>query len=73
MRLRVEEGLLDYVGGPDAELVADNTYDAAEYLMKVHKADGTALDTDFTGPCPGHRHVSHAVPPPGPEHRSEEP
>ena len=29
-----------------------NTYDAAEYLMKVHKADGTTLDTDFTGHVP---------------------
>jgi Fe-S oxidoreductase len=42
----------DYIGGPDAELVADNTYDAAEYLMKVHKGDDTALDTEFTGPVP---------------------
>ena len=40
---------LDYVGGPDAELVAEHTYDAAEYLMKVHKADDTVLDTDFDG------------------------
>jgi Fe-S oxidoreductase len=37
----------DYVGGADADLVAANTYDAAEYLMKVHKGDGTKLDTDF--------------------------
>jgi glycerol-3-phosphate dehydrogenase subunit C len=42
----------DYIGGPDAELVAANTYDAAEYLMKVHKGDGTQLDTDFTGEVP---------------------
>ena len=27
-------------------------FDAAEYLMRVHKADGTALDTDFTGDVP---------------------
>lgn len=39
----------DYVGGPDAELVAAHTYDAAEYLMQLHRADGTVLDTDFTG------------------------
>jgi Fe-S oxidoreductase len=38
-----------YVGGPDAALVADHTYDAAEYLMRVHRADDTVLDTDFTG------------------------
>lgn len=42
----------DYVGGPDAELVAGHTYDAAEYLMKVHRADGTSLDTEFTGQVP---------------------
>jgi len=40
------------VGGADAELVASNTYDAAEYLMKVHKSDGCSLDTDFTGDVP---------------------
>jgi len=42
----------DYVGGPDAQLVAEHTYDAAEYLMKVHKAEGTALDTNFEGHVP---------------------
>jgi Fe-S oxidoreductase len=42
----------DYVGGPDAELVASHTYDAAEYLMKVHKADRTSLDTTFRGQVP---------------------
>ena len=38
--------------GADAELVASHTYDSAEYLMKVHKADDTALDLDFTGEVP---------------------
>ncbi|MEY2570079.1 MAG: glycerol-3-phosphate dehydrogenase subunit [Acidimicrobiaceae bacterium] len=42
----------DYAPGADAELVAANTYDAAEYLMKVHKGDGGGLDTTFTGPVP---------------------
>lgn len=45
----------DYLEGDegiDAELVASHTYDAAEYLMKVHKADDTALDLDFTGDVP---------------------
>lgn len=42
----------EYVGGPDADLVASHTYDVAEYLMKVHKAEGTALDTTFTGSVP---------------------
>ena len=42
----------DYVAGPDAELVAANTYDAAEYLMRVHKAEHTSLDTEFSGVVP---------------------
>jgi glycerol-3-phosphate dehydrogenase subunit C len=42
----------DYIGGADAELVAEHTYDASEYLMKVHKGEGTALDTEFTGEVP---------------------
>jgi glycerol-3-phosphate dehydrogenase subunit C len=41
-----------YAPGPEADLVAEHTYDAAEYLMKVHKGDGTALSTDFDGPVP---------------------
>ena len=42
----------DYVGADaqaDAELVAEHTYDAAEYLMNIHKGDDTSLDTDFGG------------------------
>ena len=69
----LKKDYVDYVGGADAQLVADHTYDAAEYLMKVHKADGTTLDTDFTRRCAGDGHVPHAVPPPGAEHRAEEP
>jgi Fe-S oxidoreductase len=42
----------DYVGGPDAEMVAAHTFDAAEYLMKVHKGDDTSLDTNFIGDVP---------------------
>jgi hypothetical protein len=38
VQLRDQEGLPDYVGGSDAELVAEHTYDAAEYLMQVHRA-----------------------------------
>jgi len=45
----IKKDYLDYVGGPDAELVAEHTYDAAEYLMNVHKGDDTTLETDFTG------------------------
>ena len=48
----LKKDYLDYVGGPDAQLVADHTYDAAEYLMKVHTATDTELDTNFTGAVP---------------------
>ena len=48
----LKKDYVDYVGGEDAELVAKNTYDAAEYLMKIHKSDGASLDTDFTGFVP---------------------
>ena len=40
---------MDYVGGPDAELVAAHTYDASEYLMNLHTKEGTELDTNFSG------------------------
>jgi glycerol-3-phosphate dehydrogenase subunit C len=43
---------LDYVGGPDAELLAAHTFDACEYLMKVHRDEGTELDTTFPGDVP---------------------
>ena len=43
---------LDYVGGPDAKLVAEHTFDAAEYLMKLHKTEGCSLDTQFSGDVP---------------------
>jgi glycerol-3-phosphate dehydrogenase subunit C len=43
----------DYLGGPDAELVASRTMDVAEYLWeRVHKGDGTELDKEFTGDVP---------------------
>ena len=42
----------DYIGGEDAELVAAHTYDTSEYLMKVHKGEGTELDRDFPGEVP---------------------
>ena len=48
----LKKDYLDYVGGDDAQLVAEHTYDAAEYLIKIHKGEGTALDTDFTGFVP---------------------
>ena len=48
----LKKDYVDYVGGPDAQLVAEHTFDASEYLMKVHKAEGTSLDTQFTGDVP---------------------
>jgi Fe-S oxidoreductase len=48
----LKKDYLDYVGGPDAELVAAHTYDAAEFLMKIHKGESTSLDTEFTGDIP---------------------
>ena len=50
--LTIKSDYRDYVGGPDAELVAEHTYDVAEYLWKVHKGDDTALDTEFPGDVP---------------------
>ena len=43
---------LDYVGGPDSRLVSENTYDAAEYLMRLHKMEGLSLELDFKGYVP---------------------
>ncbi len=48
----LKKDYIDYVGGDDATLVAEHTYDATEYLMKVHKGEGTSLDTDFNGFVP---------------------
>jgi len=48
----LKKDYLDYVGGPDAQLVSEHTYDAAEYLMKVHKTEGSSLDTQFPGEVP---------------------
>lgn len=39
-----------YLKSDDARLVAAHTYDAAEYLMKLHRETG--LDTAFTGKVP---------------------
>ena len=42
----------EYLKTPDAELVGSHTYDAAEYLWRLHKGDGTDLDTSFDGEVP---------------------
>jgi Fe-S oxidoreductase len=43
---------VDYVSGPDARLVAEHTFDAAEYLMRLDQAEATSLDTTFRGDVP---------------------
>ncbi len=48
----LKKDYVDYIGGADAKLVAENTYDSSEYLIKIHKGDDTSLDTDFTGHIP---------------------
>ena len=42
----------DHVGGHDADLVAEHTYDAIEYLMRVHMDEESLLDTHFLGDVP---------------------
>jgi Fe-S oxidoreductase len=42
----------EYLKDADAALVGEHTYDAAEYLWRLHKADGSTLATDFTGYVP---------------------
>jgi glycerol-3-phosphate dehydrogenase subunit C len=43
----------DYLGTPEAELVASKTMDVAEYLWeKVHRAEGRELDREFGGEVP---------------------
>ncbi len=39
----------DFAGGPDAELVAEHTFDAAEYLLRLRDGADSRLDTVFTG------------------------
>ena len=41
-----------HVPGAGADAVAAHTYDAAEYLLKVHRGDGTSLDMAFDGDVP---------------------
>jgi glycerol-3-phosphate dehydrogenase subunit C len=49
----LKKDYFDHVGDTDdTRLVKEHTFDAAEYLMKVHKAEGTELDTEFTGAVP---------------------
>ena len=48
----LKKDYVDYVGGPDAKLVSEHTYDSSEYLMKIHKTEGMSLDTEFKGTVP---------------------
>lgn len=56
----LKKDYVDYVGGPDAELVAAHTFDSSEYLINLHKAEGTELDTTFGGTVP--ETISYHVP-----------
>jgi Fe-S oxidoreductase len=56
----LKKDYVDYVGGPDAELVAKHTFDSSEYLINLHKAEGTELDTEFTGTVP--ETISYHIP-----------
>ena len=49
IRHRYAEYMEDESRRADADLVATHTHDAAEYLMKIHEADHTVLDTGFVG------------------------
>jgi len=42
----------EYLKSDEARLVADHTFDASEYLWRLHKGDGTELDTAFDGDVP---------------------
>jgi len=42
----------EYVDTADARLVGEHTFDASEYLWRLHKGEGTELDTEFAGQVP---------------------
>jgi glycerol-3-phosphate dehydrogenase subunit C len=42
----------EYLKTSDAELVGAHTYDAAEYLWRLHKGESTSFDTAFDGEVP---------------------
>ena len=48
----LKKDYIDYVGGPDAKLVAEHTFDSSEYLIRLHKDDGLSLDMVFPGDVP---------------------
>lgn len=42
----------EYLDSDDARLVGAHTYDASEYLWRLHKGENTSLDTEFPGEVP---------------------
>ena len=48
----VRRDYVDHVGGPDAQLVAEHAVDPCEYLMRLHRGEGTSFDTNFGGVVP---------------------
>ncbi len=48
----LKKDYVDYIGGPNAEAVAENTYDTSEYLWKLRKDPGTTMDETFEGDVP---------------------
>ncbi|MEO6124585.1 MAG: heterodisulfide reductase-related iron-sulfur binding cluster [Ilumatobacteraceae bacterium] len=50
--LVLKQDYIHYVLGSDAELVAEHTFDAAEYLMNLHRSGDSRLDTSFDGQVP---------------------
>lgn len=43
----------EYLKTADARLVAEHTFDASEYLWRLHKGEQTEIDTQFDGDVPG--------------------
>lgn len=56
----LKQDYVDYVPGADAELVAERTRDASEFLMEIHNGDNTDLNTDFTGTV--HESITYHAP-----------
>lgn len=50
--LVIKQDYVDYVPGSDAELVAEHTFDASEFLMNLHRSGDSPLDINFDGTVP---------------------
>ncbi len=48
----LKKDYIDYVGGADAKLVAEHTFDSSEYLIRLNKGENTKLDIEFPGEIP---------------------